>query len=138
ESGRSLGEDEMVLATGKEALVVRTKSDLAPAEVDELAVSAKTGEGIDRLRRAAAERMFGDRVTLGDLEPALTRERHRLALVRAREALAEALPQLGAEGDAVLAAHHVREATSALEELLGAIDVEEVLERVFGRFCVGK
>jgi tRNA modification GTPase len=38
----------------------------------------------------------------------------------------------------VLASHHVREATSALEELLGAVDVEEVLDRVFGSFCVGK
>ena len=38
----------------------------------------------------------------------------------------------------MLAAHHVREATSALDELLGAMDIEEVLDRVFGSFCVGK
>jgi tRNA modification GTPase len=38
----------------------------------------------------------------------------------------------------VLAAHHVREATTALDELLGAVDIEEVLERVFSSFCVGK
>jgi tRNA modification GTPase len=38
----------------------------------------------------------------------------------------------------VLAAHHVREATAALDELLGAVDIEEVLDRVFGSFCVGK
>jgi tRNA U34 5-carboxymethylaminomethyl modifying GTPase MnmE/TrmE len=38
----------------------------------------------------------------------------------------------------VLASHHVREATAALEELLGTFDVEEVLDRVFGSFCVGK
>jgi tRNA modification GTPase len=38
----------------------------------------------------------------------------------------------------VLAAHHVREATSSLDELLGTVDVEEVLDRVFGSFCVGK
>ena len=101
-------------------------------------MSVVTGSGLAELRREAAERLFGERVTLGDLEPVLTRERHRTALLRAREALAEAMPQLGRAGDAVLAAHHVREATAALEELLGAIDVEEVLERVFGRFCVGK
>jgi tRNA modification GTPase len=45
---------------------------------------------------------------------------------------------LGRNGDAVLAAHHVREATSALDELLGTVDIEEVLERVFSSFCVGK
>jgi tRNA modification GTPase len=38
----------------------------------------------------------------------------------------------------VLAAHHVRQAADALEELLGFIDIEEVLDRVFGSFCVGK
>ena len=38
----------------------------------------------------------------------------------------------------MLAAHHVREATSALDELLGAVDIEEVLDRVFAGFCVGK
>jgi tRNA modification GTPase len=41
-------------------------------------------------------------------------------------------------GDPVLAAHHLREASTALEELLGVVDVEEVLDRVFGSFCVGK
>jgi tRNA modification GTPase len=90
------------------------------------------------LRRAAAERVFSDRIQLGDLEPALTRERHRLALVRAGEALTASLPHLGPGGEAVLAAHHVREASAALDELLGVVDVEEVLDRVFASFCVGK
>ena len=42
------------------------------------------------------------------------------------------------DGDAVLASHHVREATLALEELVGTVDIEEVLGRVFAGFCVGK
>ena len=82
--------------------------------------------------------MFADRISLADLEPALTRDRHRIALTRAREALAEAFPCLGPAGDPVLAAHHLRQASTALEELLGVVDVEEVLDRVFGSFCVGK
>jgi tRNA modification GTPase len=40
--------------------------------------------------------------------------------------------------DAVLAAHHVREAATALDELIGTVDVEDVLDRVFASFCVGK
>jgi tRNA modification GTPase len=90
------------------------------------------------LRRVAAERVFADRINLADLEPVVTRERHRHALVRAQGALTSALPHLGRSGDAVLSAHHVREATDALDELLGTVDVEEVLDRVFGSFCVGK
>jgi tRNA modification GTPase len=97
-----------------------------------------TGEGLDALRRAVAARLFGDRIALADLEPALTRARHRTALARAQAALAEAGAQLLEAGDAVLAAHHVRDATTALDELVGAVDIEDVLDRVFAGFCVGK
>jgi tRNA modification GTPase len=138
ESGRELGADEEAIAVEKPALVLRTKADLSASPGDGLAVSTVTGQGLDVLRRAAAERVFADRMKLADLEPGLTRERHRVALSRAAAALSEALPHLGPAPDSVLAAHHVREATIALEELLGAVDIEEVLDQVFGSFCVGK
>jgi tRNA modification GTPase len=140
EAGRELGPDERAVLAERPALLVRSKCDLHPATVPatELGVSVVTGEGLGALRRAAAERVFGDRLALGDLEPTLTRERHRVALLRARDALGASLPQLGPEGDAVLASHHLREATLALDELIGAVDIEEVLGRVFAGFCVGK
>jgi tRNA modification GTPase len=100
-------------------------------------VSTVTGVGLERLRRAAAQRVFADRVALADLEPALTRARHRTALERARAGLAEAREQLG-HGEAVLAAHHLREATAGLDELVGAVDIEDVLDQVFRSFCIGK
>jgi tRNA modification GTPase len=138
EAGREVGEDETEIAAARPSLLVRTKADLAPEPGDGFAVSVVTGAGLGGLRRAAAERVFADRINLADLEPVLTRERHRTALLRAQDALAGAVPHLGRDGDAVLASHHVREATSALDELLGTVDIEEVLERVFGSFCVGK
>jgi tRNA modification GTPase len=140
EAGRELGPDERAVLAERPTLLVRSKCDLHPAAAaaGELAVSVVSGEGLGALRRAAAERVFGDRLALGDLEPTLTRERHRVALLRARDALAASMPQLGPEGDAVLASHHLREATLALDELIGAVDVEEVLGRVFAGFCVGK
>jgi tRNA modification GTPase len=138
ESGRPLGEDERAIASQRPALLIRTKADLSPEPGEGLPVSVLTGKGLEDLRRAAAERVFSDRIQLGDLEPALTRERHRVALVRAGEALTASLPHLGPGGEAVLAAHHVREASTALDQLLGVVDVEEVLDRVFASFCVGK
>ncbi len=139
ECGRPLGPDERAIMMDRPSLLIRTKGDLHPEPAAEGAtVSAVTGHGLDGLRRAAAERVFGDRIDLGDLEPTLTGERHRVALHRAQEALRESLDQLGPTGEAVLASHHVREATLALDELLGAVDVEEVLGRVFAGFCVGK
>ena len=122
----------------EKVLLVRTKSDLGTAAGEGLPVSALTGAGLDRLRRAVAERLFAGGVALADLEPALTRERHRVALARAAEALASARPELAHGGDAVLAAHHVQEAVRALDSLIGLVDVEEVLDRVFASFCVGK
>ena len=138
EAGREIGDDETAIAAERPSLLVRTKSDLAPDAGEGFPVSAVTGEGLGILRRTAAEQVFADRINLADLEPALTRERHRTALARAEDALAAAVPHLGRSRDAVLAAHYVREATAALDELLGAVDIEEVLERVFSSFCVGK
>ena len=138
EAGREVGEDEDAIAGARPSLLLRTKADLAVEAGAGIAVSALTGEGLGVLRRAAAERVFADRINLADLEPGLTRERHRTTLSRALVALGGAVPHLGSGGDAVLAAHHVRQAAEALEELLGFIDIEEVLDRVFGSFCVGK
>lgn len=138
EAGRAMGDDETAIASARPSLLVRTKADLSTDPGEGFPVSAVTGQGLGVLRRAAAEQVFSDRVNLADLEPGLTRERHRVALARAQRALAAAVPHLGRNGDAVLAAHHVREATSALDELLGTVDIEEVLDRVFSSFCVGK
>jgi tRNA modification GTPase len=138
EAGREMAEDEAVIVASRPTLLVRTKADLSSRAQEGIAVSAFTGEGIGELRRAAAERAFADRINLVDLEPSLTRERHRTALSRALVALTGALPHLTREGDAVLAAHQVQQATNALDELLGVIDLDEVLDRVFGSFCVGK
>jgi tRNA modification GTPase len=121
----------------REALMVHTKADLE-GEAPGVAVSALTGQGLDELRRAVVERLFQGGASLADLEPMLTRERHRVALTRAREGLADAAPHLVPGGDPVLAAHHVQEAMRALDVLVGAVDIEEVLDRVFASFCVGK
>ena len=138
EAGHPLDGSEVALGETRASLVVRTKRDLADGAAEGLAVSSVTGEGIDELRRAVAERMFGDRIALGDLEPTLGSERHREALARAAAALDDAAAYLVPGGDAVLVSHHVREATLALDELVGVVDVEEVLGKVFAGFCVGK
>ena len=139
ESGREPGPDELALSAGFPVVLARTKADLKLSDADSgIRVSTVTGQGLDTVRRSVAESVFGTRVRLGDLEIGLTRARHRTALAAAAEALAEARPHLAADGDAVLAAHHVRMAALALDELVGAIDVEDVLERIFSSFCVGK
>lgn len=124
---------------------VRTKSDLissadrARPTFAGLAVSAESGEGLNVLAREIACTLESAKGTLSLDAPLVTRERHRFALDRARGELQQfrdawvtrAVP-------AVVAAVHLREATRELEELIGAVDVDDVLDRVFRSFCVGK
>jgi len=128
-------------------VLVRTQADLAdgvaaggevPGAAASVTVSAVDGRGLDELRAALPRLVFAGLVEAGSDAPVLTRARQRAAVEAAREhvcafarALAEGVP-------ADLAATHLRPAESELEALLGTIDREEVLDRVFADFCVGK
>lgn len=128
------GEREWV---GRGAVLLDTKSDLGGGNGG-IPVSVVTGEGLEAIRREVATRVFRQGTALGDLEPALTRERHRERLGIAHEQLVAAAAQLPPKGDPVLVSHHVQAATAALDELIGMVDVEAVLDRVFASFCIGK
>jgi len=102
-------------------------------------VSVVSGTGLDTLHQAirtavAEQAAFPD----GDT-PVVTRARHERALRRAGGELRAFRDswETGALPSPV-AATHLRAATTALEELIGAVDVEDVLELVFRTFCVGK
>jgi len=121
-------------------LVVLTKSDLIPAgrtppsPQGSLVLSALTGFGLgpllERLTMIATARV-------GDQDvPALTQARHRQQLELCQAALAAFLAR--PEADIELRAEDLRRAAQALGRLVGAIDVEDVLDQVFARFCIGK
>ena len=102
-------------------------------------VSAVSGEGLDLLREAIRVAVLSRVATPDDDTPVVTRARHEAALRRAGEELAAFRAEwvLG-HLPAPVAATHLRGAVTALEELIGAVDVEDVLDRVFRTFCVGK
>jgi tRNA modification GTPase len=100
-----------------------------------LLVSAVTGAGIDALRAAIAARL-GLVEADGEL---LVLERHREALASAASSLREAAELARCEGGAPeLVAVRVREALSALGAITGETATEELLDRIFATFCVGK
>ncbi|HEX6059696.1 MAG TPA: tRNA uridine-5-carboxymethylaminomethyl(34) synthesis GTPase MnmE [Gemmatimonadaceae bacterium] len=101
--------------------------------------SAEHGEGLAALLDTLAALLDAGHVPPAPDAPLLTRERHRLALDVAHVELAafEEAWRAGAL-PATVAAVHLRAGVGALEELVGAVDVEDVLERVFRSFCVGK
>jgi tRNA modification GTPase len=123
-------------------LVVRTKVDVDPewrVRPGALGVSAETGTGLNDLIAAIVDRL-GAGVGRLDLDaPVLTHVRHRYAIRCARdEMLAFRTVWSDATVPVTVAAVHLRAAVHALEELIGAVGVEEILDRVFANFCVGK
>jgi tRNA modification GTPase len=119
-------------------LAVLNKADLdtqtPPEGMAHLAISAGRGEGLEALESWLARRIADD--LSGADFPAVTRERHRIRLERARDHLASARAAM-AMGPEV-AAEDVRQAANALAEIVGAVGVEDVLGEVFASFCIGK
>jgi tRNA modification GTPase len=96
-------------------------------------LSAHRGEQVDALIRRLADRAVAD--LAGSEPPAATRQRHRLLLAEALERLESALVN---EGSPELAAEDVRLAGRALDRITGRVHPEDVLDRVFASFCIGK
>lgn len=113
-------------------IVVQGKADL---HGDAEAVSGLTGQGVDRLvGRITA--VLGERAASAGV---MTRERHRVAMKRAVEAMESARSQIQRPGaGAELVAADLRQATRALDLLVGRVDVENLLDEIFSSFCIGK
>lgn len=115
------------------AIRLWTKSDLAApwSGFAGLAVASTTGEGIAALQGAISERA---REALGTGSALLTRERHREAIVDVMEALDRSRVSTAPE----LLAEDLRMALRSLGRITGRVGVEDVLDRVFSSFCIGK
>lgn len=120
------------------SLAIATKIDLtdAPIPAPWIGLSTRTGAGAEvffrALRNAMSERM--DQV--GSV--ALTRTRHSEAVRAARDAVLRCLEALERDDPLEIAAEDLRIAAAALGRILGRVDVEELLDRIFGEFCLGK
>lgn len=129
-------------------VLVRTKRDryggegsgegVLPGIVAEVATSVVTGEGLDALRALLPRLAFAGIVEAGVEAPVLTRRRHARAVSDARDQIAEFGSALAQALPPEIASVHLRRAEGSLEDLLGAVSVDEVLGAVFSEFCVGK
>ena len=114
-------------------LTVDTKADLRGEDPSEIGVSAATGGGLGELKSRIAA-AFADRPPAG--LTAATAARGGDALRTAADALSRAAAAVPA-GDEFVAAE-VRAAVDALGEILGVVYHDDLLGRIFGRFCIGK
>ncbi len=124
-------------------LVVWTKADLRqypPADDDTaIHISARSGHGMDRLRERLNELAFGEEAghpSSGGGETLALNARH----VRAIESAVDALERAGQvlDGGVEVIALDLREALDALGSILGVITPDDLLGRIFSRFCIGK
>jgi len=150
------GEDTLALLRGKHVVLVQNKMDLKANPRSQIpnrksqsepppptllmngggvetAVSALTGEGVEALLHQIISLVIGEE--LGNGEIVIAEARHHEALTRAIESLARAQAQLKAP---TLLASDLRDAVNALGEITGETVGEEILDRIFSKFCIGK
>jgi tRNA modification GTPase len=133
----SKGENRVVIVVNKVDLPRRIhESELA--EFGRVVwISVKTGAGLEDLRDT-----MRSAVLRADFEPGeaalVTRLRHRTCLTHAQEALCRALESAGANLSGELIAVDLRDAIDALGEITGAVSTDDILDRIFSEFCIGK
>ena len=126
-----LGEDEMAPSHPRR-IDVHAKSDIAaPGLRGRIPVSAVTQEGIKDLLQAVAARAK----SLLPGEGAVALNRRQASLI---DEASRAVGAAGESGDPVLTAEDLRHARAAFDRLTGRAGVEDVLDALFGRFCLGK
>jgi tRNA modification GTPase len=144
----SAEDTELVVATnGPRALIAINKSDL-PESLSEdrlkslgcptkyCRVSAKTGEGVSELKQALRNLILDKEIEFSPV--AITNLRQRSALQRTENALRHAAESLREGFAAEFVAVDLNEAREALEEITGLINNEDILDKIFSNFCIGK
>jgi tRNA modification GTPase len=155
-SSRDFQEDDarvrqLLEAKGEKAalMVVTNKIDLVgaydgasgpdvPAGIEIFPVSAKSGSGIEELKKALSDRCFSGNFHPAEKSVVITNARHQANLVQARESLSKALETLRDGQSNEFVAVDLRSALRQIGEITGISTTEDVLNNIFANFCIGK
>lgn len=132
--------------SGRDVVVVASKADLGPRRWERapgitrppIDVSALSGQGMDTLRRALADAIRSWEGATADDQDVVVNARHEECLRAATAALDRACAVLESGTALELAGVDLREAREALGGIVGQVDHEQVLDRIFAAFCIGK
>ena len=128
------GLDGLGISLQKDDIILRGKVDETP-DFKGAGVSGKTGQGIDFVMKNIV-RILSPRILPTQTA---TRERHRVAMQSASSALQQAGDSLKSDSFAVeLVATDIRSALGSLNQMIGAVGVEDILDEIFASFCLGK
>ncbi|MPN28698.1 tRNA modification GTPase MnmE [bioreactor metagenome] len=130
----------------KKYIVLLNKSDLENKVVKQdlaglnlkyiIESSAKSGKGLDELKDSIKELFFKGEVKNQDI--IITNARHKEALIRAKESLSSALDTLNNTLAIDLSSIDIRDAWSRLGEITGDTLEEDIIDKIFSEFCLGK
>jgi tRNA modification GTPase len=149
EVARTIKKENLILAISKSDLPrLVTDEDIAyltrdaglaapPEKLYTISLSAETGDGIPVLEDLIERAVYGGAAGQG-AEPLVTNARHKDLLIKARRETDAAIGQLEATGDLDLAETNLRAAVDYLGEITGETTTDDLLDRIFSRFCIGK
>jgi len=140
---------EDIRSKSSKVWLVFNKIDLAPDAVSKFAyesksadqvfyLSAKTHDGFESLITNLIEEIQSRLADESEGNTIITNERHRSCLVKAETALERAIESLNKKEPLELCSSELRITLSALEELIGKTWTEDILGRIFSKFCIGK
>ena len=139
---RSVDEASFLRSLSCPIVKVRTKWDLAAADAvvgnGEVAVSVVSGQGLSELKEVLRDLLYHGIVEGRDEVPIVTRRRQADLLMAAGAEVGEFAEALARGIPPEVASAHLKAAESALEEILGVVATDDVLDRVFNDFCIGK
>ena len=115
----------------------RDQEDSSWSSKDGLRISCETGEGFEELEEKLMSLLSLDEEHWG-VHSVAVNARHQACLLRGREALDRAISSMGGGEEPEFTSLSLREALSAIGEISGVVDTEEILGEIFGNFCIGK
>jgi tRNA modification GTPase len=152
DGSEALDRDDMEVlkgAAGKKAIIILNKADKGirlnpdtlpcPAHEDRIIhTSAKTGAGTEELKSSVRRLLTGANSRTDGSEIILTELRHKLALENSADRLSAFLVLLERGESPEYLAIELRAALDALGEITGEVTTEDILGRIFSKFCIGK
>lgn len=135
-------------ANSRQSILILNKTDLpvvtAVADLHAYApqkqivqTSLLYGDGIEDVKSAILDTVLGGRAIIGD-SPIVTNVRHHEALRRARMALGHVMESFVQEMPLEFVAVDLRDSLDCLGEIVGKTTTDDILERIFSQFCIGK
>jgi len=152
DGSRELDGDDMEvlkLAEGKKSLLAVNKSDIETKVLENkitalfpkesiVHTSAKLGHGVEELKDKTREIIMGNSRRSESSEIVLTQSRHKYALEKAEKSMESFLELLDRNESPEFLALELRVALDSLGDITGEVTTEDVLGRIFSKFCVGK